>query len=197
MLDEPAVAAQFEAGRVGQQRPGQGDAEALTIGQGGDLAVNGVTSQQEAGQGGPDLLRWAVRGGGADDVQDARLLVEPVAALGEVADAAGVSHHGTLTPEPPAGGVDGSAHGHRQTLDDVHRTALLCSTGRPVPAPSATRRSRLPVAALSPGGGVPGRRTLPRMPSSTPPGACTTSGDVLAVLDLAECAGARLWIDGG
>jgi lincosamide nucleotidyltransferase A/C/D/E len=35
------------------------------------------------------------------------------------------------------------------------------------------------------------------MPSSTPPGACTTLGDVLSVLALADGAGARLWIDGG
>jgi lincosamide nucleotidyltransferase A/C/D/E len=35
------------------------------------------------------------------------------------------------------------------------------------------------------------------MPSSTPAGARTTAADVLAVLDLAERAGARLWIDGG
>jgi lincosamide nucleotidyltransferase A/C/D/E len=35
------------------------------------------------------------------------------------------------------------------------------------------------------------------MPSSTPPGACTTLRDVLSVLRLADRAGARLWIDGG
>lgn len=35
------------------------------------------------------------------------------------------------------------------------------------------------------------------MPSSTPPGAGTVLGDVLAVLDLADRAGVRLWIDGG
>jgi lincosamide nucleotidyltransferase A/C/D/E len=35
------------------------------------------------------------------------------------------------------------------------------------------------------------------MPSSTPPGARTTLDDVLAVLRLADRAGARLWIDGG
>jgi lincosamide nucleotidyltransferase A/C/D/E len=35
--------------------------------------------------------------------------------------------------------------------------------------------------------------------TSTPPGACgcTTLADVLAVLDLADAAGARLWLDGG
>ena len=35
------------------------------------------------------------------------------------------------------------------------------------------------------------------MGSSTPDGARTTLGDVLTVLDLANRAGARLWIDGG
>jgi lincosamide nucleotidyltransferase A/C/D/E len=35
------------------------------------------------------------------------------------------------------------------------------------------------------------------VPSSTPSGARTTLADVLAVLDLAEAVGARLWIDGG
>jgi lincosamide nucleotidyltransferase A/C/D/E len=35
------------------------------------------------------------------------------------------------------------------------------------------------------------------MPSSTPPGACTTPADVLSVLRLADRVGARLWIDGG
>jgi lincosamide nucleotidyltransferase A/C/D/E len=35
------------------------------------------------------------------------------------------------------------------------------------------------------------------MPSSTPPGVCTTFGDVLFVLDLADGSGTRLWIDGG
>ncbi len=35
------------------------------------------------------------------------------------------------------------------------------------------------------------------MPSSTPSGACTTLGDVLCVLRLADHVGARLWIDGG
>src|SRR5690348_15706974 len=35
------------------------------------------------------------------------------------------------------------------------------------------------------------------MPSSTPPGACTTLRDVLSVLRLADRAGVRLWIDGG
>src|SRR3954452_25100818 len=37
----------------------------------------------------------------------------------------------------------------------------------------------------------------PCMPTSTPPGACTTCSDVLSVLALADGAGARLWIDGG
>jgi lincosamide nucleotidyltransferase A/C/D/E len=35
------------------------------------------------------------------------------------------------------------------------------------------------------------------MPSSTPPGACTGLDDVLSILALADCAGTRLWIDGG
>lgn len=35
------------------------------------------------------------------------------------------------------------------------------------------------------------------MPTSTPPGARTTLVDVLHVLDLADTAGARLWLDGG
>lgn len=35
------------------------------------------------------------------------------------------------------------------------------------------------------------------MGSSTPDGARTTLGDVLTVLDLADGAGARLWLDGG
>jgi lincosamide nucleotidyltransferase A/C/D/E len=35
------------------------------------------------------------------------------------------------------------------------------------------------------------------VPTSTPPGARTTLADVLAVLDLAESVGVRLWIDGG
>ena len=35
------------------------------------------------------------------------------------------------------------------------------------------------------------------VPSSTPSGACTTLGDVLSILRLADRAGARLWIDGG
>ena len=35
------------------------------------------------------------------------------------------------------------------------------------------------------------------MPSSTPSGACTTLGDVLSVLSLADRANARPWIDGG
>ena len=54
---------------------------------------------------------------------------------------------------------------------------------------------------LMPPGIAWSRRTLgihtSRMPSSTPSGACTTLGDVLAVLRLADRAGARLWIDGG
>jgi lincosamide nucleotidyltransferase A/C/D/E len=35
------------------------------------------------------------------------------------------------------------------------------------------------------------------VPSSTPQGASTTLADVLAVLDLAEGSGVRLWVDGG
>ena len=35
------------------------------------------------------------------------------------------------------------------------------------------------------------------MPTSTPPGARTTLGDVLEVLDLADASGTRLWLDGG
>ena len=35
------------------------------------------------------------------------------------------------------------------------------------------------------------------MPTSTPPGARTTLGDVLEVFDLADGSGARLWLDGG
>lgn len=35
------------------------------------------------------------------------------------------------------------------------------------------------------------------MATSTPPGARTALSDVLAVLDLADSAGARLWVDGG
>jgi lincosamide nucleotidyltransferase A/C/D/E len=35
------------------------------------------------------------------------------------------------------------------------------------------------------------------VPSSTPPGALTELADVLAVLDLAEESGVRLWVDGG
>ena len=35
------------------------------------------------------------------------------------------------------------------------------------------------------------------MVTSTPPGSVTTLADVLAVLDLADAVGARLWLDGG
>jgi Aminoglycoside-2''-adenylyltransferase len=35
------------------------------------------------------------------------------------------------------------------------------------------------------------------VPSSTPQGALTKLADVLAVLDLAEESGVRLWVDGG
>ena len=45
-------------------------------------------------------------------------------------------------------------------------------------------------------GRAPGAHTS-YMPSSTPSGACTTLGDVLSVLRLADRAGVRLWIDGG
>lgn len=35
------------------------------------------------------------------------------------------------------------------------------------------------------------------MPTSTPPGSVTAAADVLTVLDLADAAGARVWLDGG
>src|SRR3982751_249063 len=58
---------------------------------------------------------------------------------------------------------------------------------------------RLSGRRTAPNGMAPRARgpDTPGMPSSTPPGACTSLDDVLCVLDLADRAGARLWIDGG